>query len=487
MVESNTASMNGTNWGLRLVLGDIRADGPKSLADNVAGRLRQAVRDGRLPAGAALPASRSLATDLDVSRGVVVRAYEQLVAEGYLRAHTGRGTVVGDVHTTAHTAPASVQRFTPANPGLPALGWFPRRDWLRATETAIADLADADLGYGDPRGHPRLRQALAAYLGRTRAVVAPVDQIVVTGGFAQGIRLVAEALVRHDVPAVGVEDPGSVGVIRTLQAGGTITRPVPVDEHGLDVARLTAGGLGAVVVTPAHQFPTGAVLAPTRRAALLEWATDRQGVVVEDDYDAEYRYDRSPVGALQGLAPDRVVYGGSVSKTLAPGLRLGWIVAPAWLAGTLADVKFWADVTTPVLDQVTLAVFIETGALDRHIRRTASRYATRRRRLLAAVARHLPGWTVTGVAAGLHAVLVPPSDIADPMSRDAVVAAGGLDVVPLSAYTQTDRSRPGLVVGYGAATLDQIERGIAAIALAGSSCASGGPDVSGVGLRTRYG
>lgn len=285
-----------------------------------------------------------------------------------------------------------------------------------------------------------------------------------TGGYAQAVRLIAEALVRHDLRAIGVEDPGSAGVVATLQVAGLSTVPVPVDEHGVDVRALAGTDLRAVAVTPAHQFPAGAVLAPARRAALLDWAAARQGVVVEDDYDAEYRYDRSPVGALQGLAPDRVVYGGSVSKTLAPGLRLGWVVAPAWLAGTLADVKHWADIATPVLDQVALAVFIESGALDRHIRRTATRYAAARRRLLAAVDRHLPGWTVTGAAAGLHAVLTPTARIPAEALRDAARSAGSLGVVPLDAYAQRQLPRPGLVVGYAAATPDQIERGVAAMA-----------------------
>lgn len=463
-MEANLAPKNRTNHGLRLELGDIRAQGPKALSGHLAATLRQAIREGRLPAGTTLPASRSLAADLDVSRGVVVRAYEQLVAEAYLTAHTGRGTVVADVHARLGTTPPSVRVYAPANPGVPALGWFPRREWLRAVETAMTQLPDADLGYGDPRGDPRLRQALAAYLGRTRAVVAPVDQIVVTGGFAQAIRLIAEALARHGVDDVGVEDPGSVGVHQTMQRGGVTTRPIPVDDHGLDVDALTSSGLRAVTVTPAHQFPTGAVLGPQRRGALLDWATARQGVVVEDDYDAEYRYDRSPVGALQGLAPDRVVYGGSVSKTLAPALRLGWVVAPAWLAATLADTKHWTDIATPVLDQVALAVFIESGALDRHVRRTATRYAARRQRFIDAAGRHLPGWSVCGIAAGLHAVLVPSSPTPAAVLDAMATSAEGLGVIALAEYCHTDPPRPGLVVGYGAATPDQIERGIAAMA-----------------------
>jgi GntR family transcriptional regulator / MocR family aminotransferase len=464
--ESTAAVIDGTNAGLRIELGDVRSHGARALAGGLADALRHAVRGGRLPAGTRLPASRTLAADLGVSRGVVVRAYEQLVAEGYLQARTGRGTVVSEVHAAADATPPPVRPFEPGNPGVPALGSFPRTEWLRALETAMRSLPDAELGYGDPRGHPRLRRALATYLGRTRAVVAPLDRIVVTGGFAQAARLVAEALARHGVAAVGVEDPGSVGVIETMRTGGLATRPVPVDEHGIDVHALTATDLRAVAVTPAHQFPTGAVLAPDRRTALLDWAAARDAVVIEDDYDAEYRYDRSPVGALQGLAPDRVVYGGSISKTLAPGLRLGWLVAPGRLATTLTEVKHWADIAEPVLDQVALAVFIETGALDRHIRRMASRYAARRRALLTAVARHLPGWSVTGIAAGLHAVLVPPR----PLGPDAVAAmagtADGLAAFPLTAYAQAVRPAPGLVVGYGGATTDHIERGIAAMAAA---------------------
>jgi GntR family transcriptional regulator / MocR family aminotransferase len=466
VTESTEPLINGSNPGLRIELGDLRSRGSRALADGLADALRHAVRGGRLPAGTRLPASRSLAGDLAVSRGVVVRAYEQLVAEGYLQAHTGRGTVVSEVRAVGSATPAPVRPFVPGNPGIPALGAFPRTEWLRALEAAMRSLPDAELGYGDPRGHPRLRRALAAYLGRTRAVVAPLDQIVITGGFAQAARLVAEALVRHGVTTVGVEDPGSVGVLETLRIGGLANHPVPVDEHGIDVDALAAADLRAVAVTPAHQFPTGAVLAPERRTALLDWAVARDAVVIEDDYDAEYRYDRSPVGALQGLAPDRVVYGGSISKTMAPGLRLGWLVAPAWLATTLTEVKHWADIAEPVLDQVALAVFIETGALDRHIRRMAARYAGRRRALLSAVDRHLPGWSVTGIAAGLHAVLVPPG----PIPREAVeamaYASNGLGATPLAAYAQAIRPRPGLVVGYGALTTDRIERGIAAMAKA---------------------
>ena len=453
----------GAEAGLRMVVPDLSAVAPRQKADAVAEALREAVRTGRLTSGTTLPASRSLASDLGVSRGVVVRAYEQLVAEGYLRARQGSGTVVGEVHTP-DPAPSGDRDLTLArNPGLPALSMFPRQRWARAVARAVEELPAEDLAYGDPRGHPRLRAALAAWLGRTRAVVADPSGVLVTTGYAQASRLVAEALVAEGIGPVAVEDPGSAGVTMTMRAGGATTLPVPVDAEGLRVDQLRAGPAAAVVVTPAHQFPTGAVLGPSRRAALLDWAAGG-GLVVEDDYDAEYRYDRAPVGAMQGLAPDRVVYGGSVSKVLAPAMRLGWLVAPGWLMPALTAAKFTSDIASAVIDQVALAVLLETGELDRHIRRTTQVYARRRRRLLAAVATHLPGWEVQGIAAGLHAVLLDPER--RPLAPDGDLAgrAGELGLVPLAAHLHHPRPAAGLVIGWASATVDPVDRGIAALA-----------------------
>ncbi len=423
------------------------------------------MRTGRLPVGTTLPASRPLADDIGVSRGVVVRAYEQLTAEGYLVAQTGSGTVVGQVASAATTARRGVDRSRARNPGLPDLASFPRREWSRAVEQALTEMTDRDLAYGDARGQSRLREALTAYLGRTRAVVAPPDRIIVTTGYAQGCRLIAEALVEHDTGPVAVEDPGSVGVTLTMQAGGAQTVPIAVDQHGLDVHALAASPARSVVVTPAHQFPTGAVLSPQRRADLLAWAA-AGGVVVEDDYDAEFRYDRSPVGALQGLAPDRVVYGGSVSKVLAPAIRLGWVVAPAWAVGTLEDLKFVSDVASPAIDQVALAILLESGAIDRHVRRVTGRYRERRARLLRAVERHLPGYTVEGVAAGIHAALYPPRGRPAPWTDAVKRGAAPVGMVPLADHYTGSPERPGWVVGYGNVTPDQIDRGIGGLARA---------------------
>jgi GntR family transcriptional regulator/MocR family aminotransferase len=277
-------------------------------------------------------------------------------------------------------------------------------------------------------------------------VLAPPERIVIVNGFAQASRLVADVLRATGDPRIGVEDPGSVGLREQLVAGGLTCVAIPVDGDGLRVDALAASGVRAVVVTPAHQFPTGIVLAPERRHSLLQWARDRGGLVVEDDYDAEFRYDRSPVGALQGLGPDVVLYGGSVSKTLAPGLRLGWMVVPPPLLTAYREAKYAADLACGVLDQATLAEFLARGEMDRHIRRMAVEYRRRRDALAAAAATHLPGWTVAGTAAGLHLVLHPPGG--DDEALAAAAQAAGLDARPLSRYGVA-APRPGLVVGYG--------------------------------------
>lgn len=428
-------------------------------AEHLTESLREAVRAGTLPAGTRLPATRTLAADLGVSRGVVVRAYEQLTAEGYLTAHQGRGTEVAPVPRRGGEGPPAVAR--PAtNPGLPGGATFPRTAWLRAATRAVTALPDAELSYGDPAGHPRLRAELAAYLGRVRALQAPASRIVVVNGFAQAARLVAEVLLARGVTEFGMEDPGSRGLRDQLSGIGVMIRPVPVDESGLRVDVLARSALRAVVVTPAHQFPTGVVLAPDRRHALIEWARRTGGVVIEDDYDAEYRYDRSPVGALQGLGPDVVVYGGSVSKTLAPGLRIGWLVVPDHLVREVRDAKYATDLATGVIEQVTLAEFLRSGEMDRHIRRTKTLHRARRDRFVRAIAEHLPAWTVTGTAAGLHAVVHPPGD-ADELALAHLAQECGLDARPLGEYTVTVGSRPGLVVGYGHQRPDALARAVA--------------------------
>ncbi|HEY3506754.1 MAG TPA: PLP-dependent aminotransferase family protein [Actinocatenispora sp.] len=419
------------------------------------GALRDAVRSGRLAPGTRLPASRTLAADLGVARGTVTEAYRQLAAEGYLVARQGAGTVVAP--RTA--APARPRRPEPGpsrvpvrydlRPGLPDLSAFPRREWLAAARTAVGRMDHAALGWGDPRGEPGLRAELAAYLGRVRGVQTAPGLVMVCGGFAHGLALLCAVLRERGLSTLAFEDPYLPGYRRIAAAEGLRTVGVPVDGDGIVVDRLAATGARAVVVTPAHQFPMGVPLAPARRMALLDWARTVDGLVVEDDYDGEFRYDRRPVGAVQGLAPDRVVYAGTASKTLAPGLRLGWLALPPELVAPIADRRDLSDRHTGVLEQVTFAELIASGGYDRHVRRSRARYRARRDELLAALGSLPVPPAVAGIAAGLHALVMLPRGL----TESAAIAAGrrrSLGLTGLSTYLTDRRTRSHrLVVGYG--------------------------------------
>src|SRR5215475_11410833 len=338
--------------------------------------------------GERLPSSRELARELGVSRGLVQECYHQLLAEGYLTSRVGSATRVAAGARPAGAGPAP----SPAPPprliadfrsGVPDLASFPRGDWVWATREACRRVATADLDYGDPRGSAALRQVVAAYLRRVRAADAGHDRIVVCTGFAQGLGLVLRAVSQLGVRRAALEDPGYGDLAvsdsaRAARAVGVDVVPVPVDELGLDVTALEASGARAVVVTPAHQSPTGVVLAAKRRHALVEWAARNDGFVIEDDYDSEFRYDREPVGVLQGLAPDRVFTIETVSKSLAPAVRLGWVLVPPALAGAVAAEKRVSDRGSSGLDQLAVAALLESGRYDRHLRRMRAVYARRR-------------------------------------------------------------------------------------------------------------
>jgi GntR family transcriptional regulator / MocR family aminotransferase len=430
--------------------------------------LRAAIRSGRLTGGSALPPSRSLARRLGVSRGVVVDAYEQLVAEGYLTARTGAGTRVSNAVTPGEPVrrrqPSSPAIRFDFHPGHPDLSRFPRAAWMRALHRALDATPYRALGYGDARGAITLREALASYLGRLRGAIADVERTVVTSGQLQGIALVLRALRRRGVRRIALEDPGFFWHRACVAHLGLEGVPVPIDGEGLDVQSLRTTDADAVVVTPAHQSPTGAVLSASRRAELLDWAERRGAYVIEDDYDSAYRYDRSPVGALQGLASERVVYSGSVSKTLAPGLRIGWLLVPHELADAVVGEKTLDDLGSPVLEQLALAELLERGELDRHLRRMRPRYRARREALVDALGRHMPETRLAGISAGLHtlALLAPGTD------ETALVTAAlerGILVHGLSTARFDPRSGPpGLIVGYGNVATASIDRGIGELA-----------------------
>jgi GntR family transcriptional regulator/MocR family aminotransferase len=432
------------------------------LHEQIERSLREQIRTGRLPAGARLPSTRGLAEWLGVSRGVVTEAYGQLAAEGYLTTRQGAPVRVAKaVRAAAARPPASslVESF-PYNfhPGLPDLAGFPREAWLRSLRAAVRDSRLDSLGYPDPRGAPTLREALAGYLGRVRGVDAEPEHIVVCTGFMQGLSLLCRALRAHGVEQVALEDPGwHVHRLIVEQAGLEVV-PVPVDEHGLRVDVLERTGAAAVLVTPAHQFPTGAVLAPERRAALIEWAEEER-LIIEDDYDSEYRYDRVAVGALQGLAPEQIAYVGSASKRLAPGLRLGWILLPSWLMWELSAGKTVEDGGSEIVGQLALADFIARGELDRHIRRMRLRYERRREALLTALERWLPDARVSGAHAGLFELVLLPETV-DESRLLRAAAERGVGAEGLALHRFAADGAPGVLLGYGFLSEPAIEQGL---------------------------
>ncbi|ALU94288.1 GntR family transcriptional regulator [Streptomyces globisporus C-1027] len=445
----------GPAWGTFLELADP-ADGP--LHTRLARALRAAVTGGRLSVGSTLPPSRVLAADLRCSRWVVTEAYAQLVAEGYFEARSGSATRVR-AHagvTAPPDAGAGGSRWTPRFdllPGVPDLRAFPRKRWADMVRAATTELTWDELGYPDAAGLPRLRRQLASYLARGRGARVEPDHLVVCAGTLDGVLRLCRALRAAGHTRVAVEDPGWTQLRLTVAAAGLTPVPVAVDEQGLRVDQLRREtDVRAVIVAPAHQFPTGVVLAPTRRAELADWAREVDGLIMEDDYDAEFRYDRHPVGALQGMAPDHVALLGSLSKTLSPAVRLGWVAAPGRWTGALVA-RDTGGAPPPVIDQDAFSRFVTSGAYDRHLRASRLRYKRRRDHLLRELAAHLPEAAVGGAAAGFH-LLLP---LRDCPAGDVVKEAAGHDVrlASLDDYRMAPEDPgPGpsvstLVVGYG--------------------------------------
>jgi len=425
--------------------------------------LREAVRSGRLATGTTLPSSRALAADLGIARNTVADAYAQLVAEGWLAARHGSGTWVAE----RAGLPSRQQRPGPGpagrgarydlRPGSPDLTAFPRPAWLAAARRALAAAPARDLGYCDPRGLEVLRLAIAEYVARARGVITSPDRIVVCAGFAQGLELLCETLRASGARSLAVEAYGHSGHRQIASGAGLRLTTLPVDDRGADVAALSSGvgGCGsarpqahAVLLTPAHQFPLGVALAPERRRLIADWAAQTGGVVIEDDYDGEFRYDRQAVGALQSLAPEHVVYAGTASKSLVPGLRLGWLALPGGLAEEVAARKESAVRLSSSLDQLALAEFIRSGSYDRQVRRARLAYRQRRDRLVSALGREIPQVHVTGIAAGLHLLVRLPAGLAedDVIAR---AAARGLALTGLASCRAGEQELgPALIVGY---------------------------------------
>ncbi|MER6612127.1 PLP-dependent aminotransferase family protein [Streptomyces xantholiticus] len=460
----------------------------------LAGRLREAMADGRLTVGSSLPPTRVLAAELRVSRGVVAEAYRRLSEDGHLEGRRRGGTVVVAVPAVVSptappgtgpsrpSAPSTAEKAAPGTlfvgepgadvfdmlraiparidftPGRPDLTVFPRAAWLRAERTVLTELSAENLGYGDPRGTPQLRRAIAGWLARTRGMRTDPDEVLVVAGTAQALTLLHPVLRADGIDGVAVEDPGSLGIRQHLQNGALATPPVPLDGDGVHVEALRATGARSVLLTPAHQFPTGVVTSGERRRELLRWAQEG-GLILEDDYDAEHRYDRPPVPALRALLADHVCYMGSVSKLLAPALRIGWVIPPRRHRDALMETKRFTDLGNAVLPQLVLAHLMECGDLERHLRLLRGRHRRRRDAMIEAIAEHLPGAVVHGAAAGLHLTVTYRADVPDTELATAALARG-VKCQPLSWHRQLP-GPPGIVLGYAATPAGAIAEGVA--------------------------
>jgi len=444
--------------------------GDESFGSQLKRQLREAIRAGSLRGGLRLPSTRALADQLGISRPVVVDVYEQLAAEGYLQTRQGARTTVAEVGQLGRRRDSAKPKREAAirydlRPATPDLAMFPRKSWLKSMRVALGRMPHEALGYEGRYGTEWLRGVLADYLGRVRGVVAEADQIVVTSGFAEARALVCAALRMRGVSRLAVEDPSYSNWQSVDQAG--LTRiPIPVDSDGIDVDRLELSAAEAVFVTPAHQFPTGVVLGKERRRKLVAWLRQRPNrFAIEDDYDAEFRYDHAPTGALQGLVRDKVFYAGTVSKTLAPGLRLGWLVVPRDLVDCVQlEQRRWSE-GCPRIDQNTLANFIESGGYDQQLRRMRRIYRRRREVLIEALGRRLPEAYVTGIAAGLHATVQLPGGI-DEDGICAAIARRGVAADMMHKYRIASKGLPTLLLGYGRASESALRTGVRILAQA---------------------
>lgn len=442
-----------SDWASSLDL-FLDLDRASGLGRGIERSLREAIRDGRLTPGTALPSSRSLARDLDVARGTVSAAYSQLAAEGYLSAR--QGAPVRVTWAPPRQQPSSLSPEPPERcqwdfrPGRPDSASFPRIAWARAHRHVLMHAPDEIFDYGDARGRAELRGTLADYLGRARGVDTDPGRLLICNGFTQAFTLVCHALKAAGASTLAVEDPGTPRFRRIAGTLGLRVVSVRCDQEGLRTDLLAQSSADAVLVTPAHQYPLGVTMSAGRRTALIEWARRSKSLIIEDDYDGEFRYDRQPTGALQQLDPRHVIYIGTASKTLGPGLRLGWLSAPRSMGRILATAKEHLDRGTGILDQLTLAELIMNRSFDRHVRRMRASYRRRRAELAQTLAAELPHLRLAGPAAGLHALIYLPEDGPTEHQLRRRAARRSIALHTLAGYWHDppDPSPQAIIVGY---------------------------------------
>jgi GntR family transcriptional regulator/MocR family aminotransferase len=449
----------------------LESAGSTSVRARLAMALRHAVRTGRVMPGSTMPSSRVLARDLGISRGVVTEAYAQLIAEGFLRSRPGAGTTVAfpGLRTVERPGPTAPPALPPGTldlrPGSPDLSSFPRQQWSAAVRHTLRTLPASALGYTEPWGVLSLREQLADYLVRVRGAMAEPEDVVVVSGATQGISLLTQVLRSRGHTRIAVEDPSNAIQRRLLRNAGLEVVDLPVDEHGLSVDALTASGARAVICTPAHQYPTGVILSAARRDQMCTWADQQDALIVEDDYDAEFRYGRPPVGCLQGLLPRQVALVGSASKSLAPALRLGWVVAPPSILDDLRHQKSHADFGNSLLEQHVFADFLSSTAYDRNLRMLRRRYAERREWLVQALASQLPDWPVMGIQGGLHVVVQLPDGVSE-ARMVAGAASEGVAVIGLAVMVGVHPRPPAVILSFARSTRDMIDDAVTRLARA---------------------
>jgi len=465
------------------VLVDLRPEQGRGLRERLEHALRSAIQERRLVAGTPLPPTRVLAAELGISRGVVVETYANLTADGYLEARQGAGTRVRLDAQQPKSRPPRERGFDPATfferprqaspigappirliGGLPDPSLFPRARWLRHYRAALTELPDPELTYPSTLGAEALRECLAAYLGRVRGVYTAADRMLICGGFTQGVTLLARALQRAGGARIAIEDPCFGLHRRAIEMAGLQPVPIAVDERGIDPAALEGLDVAAVVVAPAHSYPTGGTLDAQRRSDLIAWAERNDALIVEDDYDAEFRYDRVPIGALQGLAPDVVVYIGGASKTVTPALRLGWMAVPAHLVRPLEREKRYDDMGSPLLEQLAFARFVESGDLANYLRRVRPVYRRRRDTTITALEELVPKARWQGEAAGLHLWVELPPGVDERALAVATYERGVLIEDAGWHWARPHEAPPSIVLGYGSLTEPAIRRGLEIVA-----------------------
>ncbi len=447
----------GEPWAIRGLDLHLELDRRRKAA-SLEESLRGAVRDRRIDAGTRLPASRTLAADLGIARNVVAEVYGRLAAEGWLETRVGAGTWVAGRpgrHATGTTAdPASPTRRLDLDlrGGIPDASSFPRREWATAARRATLELPSSAFGYGPRLGSPALRSTLAEYLGRTRGVWTENGRVAITRGFGAALATVGRTLVAEGVRRIAVEEYGHEAHRGILRAAGLDVVALPVDADGAVVDRLGDLAVDAVLLTPAHQFPTGVALSPGRRIEVIEWAERSGALIIEDDYDGEFRYDRRAIGALQSLAPGLVAYLGTASKSLAPAVGIGWAVVPERLATGFDAQTVAVNGIADALNQAALDAFMQAHEYDRTVRRRRAEYRARRERVESRVVAELDGCRVSGMRAGLHCLVELPPGL-DELAVTAAARRLGVRFDGLGSFRLGPSSAmrtPAMVVGYGA-------------------------------------